>query len=61
MQVRINAAKKCCWRVHILSVKRRFLRLFGFRLFCGRFKRCTGMTPKEFVADSHKQKSSSNT
>ena len=25
------------------------------------FKRCTGMTPKEFVADSHKQKSSSNT
>ena len=25
------------------------------------FKRCTGMTPKEFVAASHKQKSSSNT
>ncbi len=24
MQVRINAAKKCCWRAHIPSVKRRF-------------------------------------
>ena len=37
------------------------LNFCNLNYFSTAFKRCTGMTPKEFVADSHKQKSSSNT
>ena len=53
MQVRINAAKKMLL-AGTYSVGETALSC-GFAdsaSFCGRFKRITGMTPKEFVADS---------
>ena len=55
MQVRINAAKKMLL-AGTYSVGETALSC-GFSdsaSFCGRFKRITGMTPKEFVADGHK-------
>ena len=56
MQVRINAAKKMLL-AGTYSVGETALSC-GFAdsaAFCGRFKRCTGMTPKEFIADSQKR------
>lgn len=53
MQVRINAAKKMLL-AGTYSVGETALSC-GFSdsaSFCGRFKRVTGMTPKEFIADS---------
>lgn len=62
MQVRINAAKKMLLAgTYTVSETALSCGFSDSASFCGRFKRCTGMTPKEFVADSHKQKSSSNT
>lgn len=55
MQVRINAAKKMLL-TGAYSVAETALSC-GFAdsaSFCGRFKRCTNKTPKEFVADSQK-------
>lgn len=54
MQVRINAAKKMLL-AGTYSVGETALSC-GFSdaaSFCGRFKRCTGLTPKEFAADGH--------
>lgn len=62
MQVRINAAKKMLLAgTYTVSETALSCGFSDSASFCGRFKRCTGMTPKEFVADSHKQKSSNNT
>ena len=55
MQVRINAAKKMLlagsYTVGETAISCGFSDAASF---CGRFKRCTGMTPKAFIANSKK-------
>ena len=57
MQVRINAAKKMLLSgAYTVGETALSCGFSDASSFCSRFKRCTGMTPKEFIADNQKHR-----
>ena len=57
MQVRINAAKKMLLSgAYTVGETALSCGFSDASSFCSRFKRCTGMTPKAFIADNERHR-----